>query len=103
MKEVTEYISSKKDFSLTCQITDLDLQDDGKITCTEPYLHSIYKKYESNTSTMNPLVHSNFPLLGPDSIGTLSFTSGSTGIPKGVRGRHFSLTNFYPWLDFYKI
>ncbi|KAI9146540.1 hypothetical protein BKA69DRAFT_1163060 [Paraphysoderma sedebokerense] len=36
--------------------------------------------------------------VGPDSIGTLSFTSGSTGIPKGVRGRHFSLTHFYPWM-----
>lgn len=36
--------------------------------------------------------------IGPDCIGTLSFTSGSTGIPKGVRGRHFSLTHFYPWM-----
>ncbi|KAJ1930682.1 large subunit of alpha-aminoadipate reductase [Tieghemiomyces parasiticus] len=36
--------------------------------------------------------------VGPDSIGTLSFTSGSTGIPKGVRGRHYSLTHFYPWM-----
>ncbi|KAG6816775.1 putative NRPS-like protein biosynthetic cluster [Tephrocybe sp. NHM501043] len=36
--------------------------------------------------------------IGPDSVGTLSFTSGSTGIPKGVRGRHFSLTHFFPWM-----
>lgn len=37
-------------------------------------------------------------IIGPDSVGTLSFTSGSTGIPKGVRGRHFSLTHFFPWM-----
>lgn len=44
-------------------------------------------------------IHENLPKVGPDSIGTLSFTSGSTGIPKGVRGRHYSLTHFYPWMS----
>lgn len=37
-------------------------------------------------------------VVGPDSNPTLSFTSGSEGIPKGVRGRHFSLTYYFPWM-----
>ncbi|UKZ51964.1 putative NRPS-like protein biosynthetic cluster [Trichoderma virens] len=37
-------------------------------------------------------------LIGPDSIPTLSFTSGSEGRPKGVQGRHFSLTHYTPWM-----
>ncbi|GAO13845.1 hypothetical protein UVI_02004360 [Ustilaginoidea virens] len=36
--------------------------------------------------------------VGPDSIPTLSFTSGSEGRPKGVQGRHFSLTHYFPWM-----
>ena len=37
-------------------------------------------------------------VVGPDSCPTLSFTSGSEGKPKGVRGRHFSLVHYYPWM-----
>ena len=45
-------------------------------------------------------LRSNVPdvLVGPDSNPTLSFTSGSEGRPKGVLGRHFSLTYYLPWM-----
>lgn len=37
--------------------------------------------------------------VGPDSNPTLSFTSGSEGIPKGVLGRHYSLAYYFPWMS----
>ena len=36
--------------------------------------------------------------IGADSLAYLSFTSGTTGVPKAVMGRHGSLTHFTPWL-----
>ncbi|WP_420127105.1 non-ribosomal peptide synthase/polyketide synthase [Longimicrobium sp.] len=36
--------------------------------------------------------------VGPDTLAYLSFTSGTTGTPKAVMGRHSALTHFTPWL-----
>jgi amino acid adenylation domain-containing protein/non-ribosomal peptide synthase protein (TIGR01720 family) len=37
--------------------------------------------------------------VGPDDPACLCFTSGTTGAPRGVVGRHRSLSHFVPWLS----
>jgi hypothetical protein len=87
---VLEFISSNLKIKAT--IPALELQDDGELKgglvdgkdCIEDQ-YSLKERL--------PTVQ-----VGPDSAPTLSFTSGSEGRPKGVKGRHFSLTYYFPWM-----
>jgi len=89
---VSEYIETKLDLRL--QIPAISLDESGVIRGSPTSSSTdILDEYRSFASTPVGVV------LGPDSHATLSFTSGSTGIPKGVKGRHYSLTHFFPWMS----
>ncbi|KNC80603.1 hypothetical protein SARC_07039 [Sphaeroforma arctica JP610] len=74
--EVQKYIDTE--LNICCQLN--GLHED------EPELLA---EYESTSCGV---------VVQPYDVATLSFTSGSTGIPKGVRGQHISLTHFFPWM-----
>lgn len=91
-KEVTSYINTE--LSIVSTIPQLKINDDGSLQggllehessdCLSDYIQ--FK--DQHTGVM----------VGPDSNPTLSFTSGSEGIPKGVLGRHYSLAYYFPWM-----
>ncbi|PVH83832.1 L-aminoadipate-semialdehyde dehydrogenase-like protein large subunit [Cadophora sp. DSE1049] len=82
----------KENLQLRTEVPGLELKDDGtlvggNINGKDVLADQVFLKAKS------PGV-----VVGPDSTPTLSFTSGSEGRPKGVRGRHYSLAYYFDWM-----
>lgn len=90
-KLVEDYINT--DLSVISKIPQLRINADGSLvggsldSCKD-----CLDEFQSYKDTPTGVV------VGPDNNPTLSFTSGSEGIPKGVLGRHFSLAYYFPWM-----
>lgn len=84
----------KDELDILTEVPALAIQDDGSLLggSLEESTPDVLADQISLKSTPTNVI------VGPDSNPTLSFTSGSEGIPKGVRGRHFSLTYYFPWM-----
>ncbi|KAI1100056.1 large subunit of L-aminoadipate-semialdehyde dehydrogenase [Jackrogersella minutella] len=87
---VQDYID--QELQLKAQVPELRLLDDGSLIGGQGDTQDIFNGVRSLASSPPNVV------VGPDSNPTLSFTSGSEGRPKGVLGRHFSLTKYFDWM-----
>jgi len=87
---VAEFI--KNSLKIKAEIPALRLADNGDLKGGEVDGKDCLQPQEARKDRLPGI------LVGPDSIPTLSFTSGSEGKPKGVQGRHFSLTYYFPWM-----
>ncbi|KAJ6106810.1 hypothetical protein N7512_010327 [Penicillium capsulatum] len=82
-----------ENLELRTEIPALALQDDGTLVGGNINGQDVFaQQVELKSKPVGVIV-------GPDSTPTLSFTSGSEGRPKGVRGRHFSLAYYFPWMS----
>lgn len=75
---VREYIQEGQDFQLACEIPGLEITQDGSV------LGGQANGTDALDGVRDLAAQDVGVVVGPDSIGTLSFTSGSTGIPKGM-------------------
>lgn len=89
-EKVRAYISDNLD--LRTEVPALALHDDGTLAGGKVAGRDVLRNV-THLKTASPGV-----VVGPDSTPTLSFTSGSEGKPKGVRGRHFSLAYYFDWM-----
>ena len=92
---VQEFVAT---LALKSQIPALQLHDDGSLTGGVLATAS----GSGNKDALDPATYSSADPegvdVGPEAAPTLSYTSGSEGRPKGVLGRHFSLTHYFPWM-----
>jgi L-2-aminoadipate reductase len=87
---VRRYID--EELQLKAEVPSLRISDSGVLSVGEVDGRDLFAQVRSKASSPpNTQV-------GPDSAPTLSFTSGSEGRPKGVLGRHFSLTKYLAWM-----
>jgi len=82
----------KENLDLRTEVPGLKLRDDGSLVGGSINGKDVLEK-ELSLKANSPGV-----VVGPDSTPTLSFTSGSEGRPKGVRGRHYSLAYYFDWM-----
>lgn len=87
---VQSYIDES--LQLKAEVPELRFRDDGYLFGGEVDGQDVFQSARQKASSPPDV------LVGPDSNPTLSFTSGSEGRPKGVLGRHYSLTRYYGWM-----
>jgi len=92
--ELTEKVRTfiKENLQLRTEVSALELKDDGTLVGGSINGKDILENVLFSKATSPGVV------VGPDSTPTLSFTSGSEGRPKGVRGRHYSLAYYFDWM-----
>lgn len=89
-QSVREFI--RTNLQIRAEVPALKLQDDGSILGGAIDGNDCLAEHYAKKADLPGVT------VGPDSTPTLSFTSGSEGRPKGVKGRHFSLAYYFPWM-----